>query len=80
MNKIFVFGHKSPDTDSICSSIVMAQLQNKLGNNTICYRLGDINKETTYALNYFNVEIPQLLTSISEGEQVILVDHNELYK
>lgn len=77
MNKIFVFGHKSPDTDSICSSIVMAQLQNKLGNNTICYRLGDINKETTYALNYFNVEIPQLLTSISEGEQVILVDHNE---
>ena len=78
MSELLVFGHKSPDTDSIMSSLVMADLEKFLGNDTaIACRLGEINKETTYALNYFKVEAPQFIESISEGTKVILVDHNE---
>ena len=47
MVETFVFGHKSPDSDSITSSLVMANLENELGNDEDkAYRLGNINKET----------------------------------
>lgn len=77
MEKILIFGHKSPDTDSIMSSLVMADLEKHMGENATACRLGDLNKETEYALNYFKVEAPQLIETIKEGTQVILVDHNE---
>lgn len=78
MEKILVFGHKNPDTDTICSSIVMANLQTKLlGEEVVPCRLGEINEETKYALNYFNVEAPKLIEKVEEGQKVILVDHNE---
>ena len=78
MEKIIVFGHKNPDTDTICSSIVMADLQTKVrGEEVIPCRLGGINEETQYALNYFGVEAPQLIEKVEEGQRVILVDHNE---
>ena len=76
-NKVLVFGHKNPDTDTICSSIVMANLENKMGANVEAVRLGDINKETEYALNYFGIEKPRLIEKVEEGQEVILVDHNE---
>jgi len=72
-----VFGHKSPDTDTVASAIVMADLQNALGNAATAYRLGDLNKETTFALDYFKVRAPELLTSVDDEDTVILVDHNE---
>lgn len=78
MEKILVFGHKSPDTDSICSSIVMANLQAKLrGEEVIACRLGELNEETKYALKYFNAEEPKFIGKVEEGQKVILVDHNE---
>lgn len=78
MEKLLVFGHKSPDTDSICSSIVLTELLKSMGKeNAQAYRLGEINKETEYALNYFNVEKPELLEKVEEGQRVALVDHNE---
>lgn len=77
MEKILVFGHKNPDTDSICSAIVMEEIQNKMGLNTEAVRLGEINKETEYVLNYFNIEKPRLIEKVEEGQEVILVDHNE---
>ncbi len=77
-NKLYVFGHKSPDTDSITSTLVMANLQRALGNNAVAYKLGELNKETRYVLNTFEVEEPQTLESIEEGANVILVDHNEV--
>lgn len=77
MEKLLVFGHKNPDTDSIASSIAMAYLQNKLGKNVEPRRLGNISKETEYALNHFKIGAPELLTSVSEDDCVILVDHNE---
>lgn len=78
MEKILVIGHKNPDTDSICSSLAMANLQTKLrGEEVISCRLGEINEETKYALNYFKVEAPKLIEKVDEGQSVILVDHNE---
>ena len=59
MVKTYVFGHKSPDSDSITSSLVMANLEKELGNSDVkAYRLGNINKETEFILNYLNVEAP----------------------
>ena len=78
MEKVIVFGHKNPDTDTICSSIAMANLQTKLrGEEVIPCRLGEINEETKYALEYFGVEQPMFLEKVEEGQSVILVDHNE---
>ena len=71
MVETFVFGHKSPDSDSITSSLVMTNLENELGN-----RLGNINKETEFILDYLGIEAPELLESVEDGANVILVDHN----
>ena len=77
MVETFVFGHKSPDSDSITSSIVMANLEKQLGNSEAkAYRLGNINKETEFILNYLNMDAPELLESLDDGANVILVDHN----
>ena len=76
--EIKVFGHKNPDTDTITSAIAMANLENELGNeNAKPYRLGNLNKETQYVLNNFNMEAPELLEGVEENQEVILVDHNE---
>ncbi len=63
--KIYVFGHKNPDTDSICASISYAYLKKVLGNDNVeAVRLGKINKETQFALDYFGVKEPRLITNI----------------
>ncbi len=76
-NKTLIFGHKNPDTDSICSSIVYQMLNEKKGKETKAVRLGNINKETQYVLNYLNIEAPELIEKVEEGQEVILIDHNE---
>ncbi|MGZ9850145.1 manganese-dependent inorganic pyrophosphatase [Macrococcus psychrotolerans] len=73
---ILTFGHQNPDTDTITSALVMADLQKALGKDIEAVRLGDINGETEYALNKFGVEAPRLIESLDK-EEVILVDHNE---
>ena len=77
MSKILIFGHKNPDTDTICSAIVMAEMQKQMGMDVEAVRLGDTNKETKYALNHFEVEEPRMIEKVEEGQEVILVDHNE---
>jgi len=79
MNKTLIFGHKSPDTDSICSALVMADLEKHLSldNEPTACRLGELNKETEYALNYFKVDAPEFIDTVENGTEVILVDHNE---
>lgn len=77
MGKTLVFGHKNPDTDTICSAISYAYLKEQLGGKVEPVRLGEINKETAYVLKYFNVDSPRLVTSVDAGTNVILVDHNE---
>lgn len=63
-DNILVFGHKNPDTDSICSSIAYAALKQQLGCKAEARRLGKISKETEFVLKHFNVEFPSLLESV----------------
>ncbi len=77
-NKVLIFGHKSPDTDTITSSIVMENLEKKLGNvNAKAVRLGDVNKETKFVLDYLGIEAPELISRVEDNQEVILVDHND---
>ena len=75
---VYVFGHQAPDTDAICASIVAANLEKEMGNinQVIACRLGNLNKETAFALEYFNFPPPTLIEKASEADEVILVDHN----
>lgn len=78
-NKVLIFGHKNPDTDSITSAIVMENLERKLGNeNAKAVSLGNINKETKFVLNYLGIEEPEVIEKVEDGQKVILVDHNEI--
>ena len=77
MGKTYIFGHKNPDTDTITSSLVMANFERKMGNSeAVACRLGNINKETEYVLNYLGIEAPELIEKVEDGANVILVDHN----
>lgn len=64
MKKIAIFGHKNPDTDSVCAAISLSYLKNQLGFNTEPRVLGEINNETKFALDYFNVKTPNLLEDV----------------
>lgn len=64
MNKVFIFGHKNPDTDSVTSAIALSYLKNKLGENTVPMVLGEINKETKYVLEYFKTKQPTFLNDV----------------
>jgi manganese-dependent inorganic pyrophosphatase len=78
MEKVLIFGHKNPDTDTICSAIAYADLKTKLGLNAEPVRLGEINGETQFALNAFGIETPRFVETVAnEVSGVILVDHNE---
>lgn len=78
MEKTLIFGHKNPDTDTICSAIAYAELKAKLGFNVEAVRLGDVNGETQYALDTFKTEAPRFVETVAgEVNNVILVDHNE---
>ncbi|MGO2083768.1 manganese-dependent inorganic pyrophosphatase [Vagococcus sp.] len=79
MTKVLIFGHQNPDTDAITSAISFAYLQKKLGVNAEAVALGKVNEETAYALNYFEVEAPRIVTTVAnETDKVMLVDHNEV--
>lgn len=64
MEKIYVFGHKKPDTDSIAASISLSYLKNQLGFDTTPRALGSMNNETKYMLNYFKLEEPKYLNDV----------------
>lgn len=78
MANTYIFGHKNPDTDAISSAIIMADFEQQTGNtNAKAYRLGEVGAETQFALDHFNVKAPELLEDNLDGQEVILVDHNE---
>ena len=72
-----IFGHQNPDTDTITSAIVLADIETKLGNDVVATRLGEVNAETQYALDHFNVSAPEQIEKVGEDDDVFLVDHNE---
>lgn len=62
---IYITGHKNPDTDSICAPIAYAEFKNKTQSiPAIPVRLGEINRETRFVLEYFNVEPPLLIDTV----------------
>ena len=76
-NEVLIFGHKNPDTDTICSSMVKEILNKKEGcEKSRAVRLGNVNKETQYVLNYLELEAPELIEKVEEDKEVLLVDHN----
>ncbi|UUV19657.1 putative manganese-dependent inorganic diphosphatase [Fusobacteria bacterium ZRK30] len=79
-DKVLIFGHKNPDTDSICSAIAYSNLKDQLGLNTKAVRLGELNKETEFILNHFNVTTPPLLTTIKPQVKDLTKVEKELIK
>ena len=76
-NKVLIFGHRNPDTDTICSSIVATKLADYLGYDAEAVRLGKLNKETEYVFKYLGIEPQREISTVEEGQKIILVDHNE---
>ncbi len=77
MSTVYVVGHKSPDTDSVCSAIAYAELKKKMGMDAVPARQGELNPETAFVLEKFGFEVPELLTD-GAGKKVILVDHSDV--
>ncbi|MGB2993657.1 MAG: manganese-dependent inorganic pyrophosphatase [Paenisporosarcina sp.] len=78
MEKVYVVGHRNPDTDSISSAIVYAYLKRQLGMKAEAVRLGEVQNETAFALDKFGFEAPRFIEKASNDvKQIILVDHNE---
>ena len=64
-SKVYIVGHKNPDTDSICSAIAYAHLKREVtGNEYVAKRAGQINEETHYVLQKFKVDAPDLLQNV----------------
>lgn len=64
MSKIYIFGHRNPDTDSVAAAISLSYLKNQLGMNTVPAVLSSVNPESKYALNYFGVKEPIFLNDV----------------
>lgn len=64
MKAIYIFGHRNPDTDSVCSAIGLSYLKNALGLKTIPRAIGHLNNETKFVLKYFNTPEPQYLNDV----------------
>jgi len=77
--KIYVIGHKNPDTDTIVAAIGYAFYKNKLEkcHDYVAMSTGELNEETKHVLKKFNVKKPEILRN-AEGKKIILVDHNEM--
>ncbi len=64
MTTTYIFGHRNPDTDSVCAAISLSYLKNALGFKTKPRVLGHINKESKFVLNYFGVKEPEYLNNV----------------
>jgi len=72
----YIFGHTSPDSDSIIGAISLSYLKNKLGEDCVPTRQGEISAETEFILNKFGGTTPELKTSVA-GEKVYLIDFSD---
>lgn len=64
MEKVYIFGHKNPDTDSVCGAISLSYLKKQMGINAEACILSEINPETRYVLNRFKVDVPKYLNDV----------------
>ena len=75
MNKIYIFGHRKPDTDAVTSAIALSYLKNEQGLNTKPYILDSLNNETEFVLDYFKIDYPKILNDVK-----LKVEDIEYYK
>lgn len=73
---IYVIGHKSPDSDTVCSAIAYARLLQKLGFDAIPMLNGEPNNESKYILKQAGIPVPEILEDAA-GKNIFLVDHSE---
>ncbi|MGY6648789.1 manganese-dependent inorganic pyrophosphatase [Wenyingzhuangia sp. IMCC45574] len=71
-----VFGHRSPDTDATASAIVWSWYLNQQGIEATPYVLGTPNTEALYVLEHWGFKVPEVLTSVSAEDEVVIVDTN----
>ena len=64
MEKVYVFGHRLPDTDSVTAAITLANLRKELGVNAVPAVLSSLNLETKFVLDYFKVDEPIFLNDV----------------
>ncbi|KUJ95575.1 MAG: Inorganic diphosphatase [Desulfonauticus sp. 38_4375] len=74
---VYVYGHKNPDTDSVCAAIAVADLKSKLGVEAKPAMQGELNPESKFVLEKFGVDAPEIISS-AKDKQLILVDHSDL--
>ncbi|MCD8091212.1 MAG: putative manganese-dependent inorganic diphosphatase [Clostridiales bacterium] len=77
--KVYILGHKNPDSDSVCSAIAYAELKNSLGTGTVyaAGRCGEINSETRFILNYFGVPEPEYVENVRTQIEDIEIGRSE---
>ena len=87
MEKVYIFGHKNPDTDTVTSSISLSYLKYKLGINAEPRVLGPLNRETKFVLDYFNIPEPLFLNDVKvqmknmEYHRDLMIDeHLSIYR
>ncbi len=72
-----IIGHLNPDTDTVCSAIAYQDFLVKNGTEAKAFALGEINNETKFVLEKFQVEFPEIISHLPKNSEIILVDHNE---
>jgi len=74
-DKVYITGHRVPDTDSICSALAYAELKNRLGEiEAIPIRIGELNQETRFVLDYFKVAPPRFVESLQPRLKDVVID------
>ncbi|MFW6326199.1 MAG: manganese-dependent inorganic pyrophosphatase, partial [Desulfovermiculus sp.] len=74
---VYVVGHKSPDTDSVCAAIALADLKSKMGVECKPAVQGELSPESKFVLDKFGCDAPELLKDATD-KQIMLVDHSDL--
>jgi manganese-dependent inorganic pyrophosphatase len=77
-NKGYIFAYVNPDTDGVCSSIGYANfIHSTLGDNYLPIYFGNLNSETIFVLDYFNIELPLKISKIDPNKLIIIVDTHQ---
>ncbi len=74
MSKVYIFGHRNPDSDTICASLAYARLKQAQGINAVPVKLGPLNNETKFILQYFHVDEPGTLDTIRTQVSDLSID------
>ena len=78
-NTVYIIGHKNPDSDSVCAAVAYAYLKNATSNNGTIYeakKAGQLNEETRYVLNRFNIQEPETVMDV--GAQLTDIEYRKL--